>query len=29
MFQNAQAKVSEAMDKAFAFLPQKENKELE
>ena len=27
MFQNAQAKVSEAMDKAFAFLPQKEDTE--
>jgi len=29
MFQNAQAKVSEAMDKAFAFLPQKEDTESE
>ena len=29
MFQNAQARVSEAMDKAFAFLPQKENTESE
>lgn len=29
MFQNAQARVSEAMDKAFAFLPQEENTESE
>ena len=29
MFQNAQARVSEAMDKAFAFLPQEKNTESE
>ena len=29
MFQNAQARVSEAMDKAFAFLPQEDNTDSE
>jgi hypothetical protein len=29
MFQNAQARVSEAMDKAFAFLPQEEKTDSE